>query len=260
MFLENRRKEIKRLLLEKKSVKVVDLVKLFDVSEETIRRDLIYLEEKKIAKKTYGGAILLEEIQNSIDFIPTIQKRKTRFYHEKNTIGKEAAKLITNNKIVILDAGTTTWCVANNLREHNNMIYITNGTNVAEEAIQGENSTVYLLGGKLIKKTMSIVGPQTVDEVKKYNADIVFIATSGISLQKGFTSSNIYETDVKKAMVTAGQKVVVVADHSKFKKQGLKTFAMFEDIDVLITSELVDSAILDEVKRFGVEIITCKIE
>ena len=101
MIVVERRNKIKEILLDKKSVKVQDLVKLFHVSEETIRRDLSQLEEDGIVQKNYGGAILVEEVQKPIDFILPVQQRKNQFLQEKYAIGKEAAKLVKNNQIVI---------------------------------------------------------------------------------------------------------------------------------------------------------------
>jgi DeoR/GlpR family transcriptional regulator of sugar metabolism len=255
MLAENRKNKIKEIIFEKNSIKIADLVSLFNVSEETIRRDLNKLEKQNLIKKTYGGAILNDELQNSFNLIPSINKRKAKHFEEKNAIAKEAAELVSDNQIVILDAGTTTWCVASYIKKLTNMKFVTNSLNVAEECILNETSSVYLPGGKLIEKTMSLVGPQTVKELEKYNADIVFLGTTGISLKKGFNNSNIYETEVKRAMVSIGKKVVIVADHSKFNHQGLFSFATFEDVDVLVTSNLVEKSILNEIEMMGVKVI-----
>ena len=255
ILAENRRKKIKEIILEKNSVKVTELVSLFNVSEETIRRDLNRLKEQDLIKKTYGGAILNDEFQNSINLIPSIKNRKAKNFSEKNAIARKAAELVSDNQIVILDAGTTTWCVASYIKSLKNMTFVTNSLNVAEECILSETSSVYLPGGKLIEKTMSLVGPQTVKEMEKYNADIVFLGTTGISLQKGFCNSNIYETEVKKAMASIGKKVVIVADHSKLNNLGVFSFASFEEVDVLVTSNLVEEAVLHAIEAMGIKVI-----
>ncbi len=259
MLVAQRRKIIKDLLLKKKSVKVAELVEIFDVSEETIRRDLIFLEKEGFLKKSYGGAILVENYAKEEIRLP-VQKRLSQYYEEKDAIGQKAIELANDNQIIILDAGTTTWCVANYLKELDGMTFVTNGLNVAEQCSKSNDSDVFLIGGKLIKKSMSLVGPQAMNELKKYNANIVFIGASGVSLEKGFFSSDIYEAEVKRAMVTAGRKVVIVVDHSKFGKQGLVSFSNFDDIDIVITSELVDTSIIMEIEKMGVEVITCKVD
>ena len=255
MIVVERRNKIKEILLDKKSVKVQDLVKLFHVSEETIRRDLSQLEEDGIVQKNYGGAILVEEVQKPIDFILPVQQRKNQFLQEKYAIGKEAAKLVKNNQIVILDAGSTTWSVAKNLHNADDLTVISNALNIVEECSKNEDAIIYLLGGKLRRNSMSLVGPQMERELQKYNANFVFFGISGFSIKQGFMSSDLYEAEIKRAMVSAGQKIVVLADHSKFHKVGLTSFCKIDDIDILITSDLVEQEILEEIQRRGVEVI-----
>lgn len=260
MIAIHRRTKIKEILFQERSVKVADLVKEFNVSEETIRRDLNQLEQEGIIQKNYGGAILMEELQNNSQIIPPVEQRRFQFYEEKDAIGKMAASLVEGNQIVILDAGSTTWCVARHLRNVPKLMVVTNGTDVAEESSQNEDASVFVIGGKLIKKSMSLVGPQAELELQKYNADFSFLGASGISMRKGFTSSDLYEAEVKRAMISAGQKIVIVADHSKFERQGLVSFSSFQDVDILVTSDLVEPSILDEIRQCGVQVIVCSVK
>lgn len=248
---------IKDMLLKNKTVKVADLVKVFDVSEETIRRDLNFLEQEGFLKKSYGGAILHEDIEDEEER-PPVEQRQSQHYEEKDVIGKRALDIVNEKQIVILDAGTTTWCVASHLKGLKAMTFVTNGLNIAEECSKGEDSTVFLIGGKLIKRSMSLVGPQAMNELKKYNANVIFLGATGVSLEKGFFSSDIYEAEVKRAMVHAGRKVVIVIDHSKFGKQGLVSFAGFEDVDIIITGDKVDEEIISNIEEKGVEVLICK--
>lgn len=260
MIVVQRRNKIKEILLQERSVKVADLVREFNVSEETIRRDLNQLEREGLIQKNYGGAILVEELQNATATVPPIQQRKFQHFEEKDAIGRKAAELVQSEQILILDSGSTTWCIARHLRNVGNLMIVTNGVNVADECSNIEDSSVFLIGGKLIKKSMSLVGPQAEIELQKYNAHYAFLGTSGISLRKGFTSSDIYEAEVKRAMIAAGQKVVIVADHSKFQKQSLISFSSFQDVDILITSDLADEAMLEEIGKMGVQLIICPLK
>ncbi|CAM4138849.1 DeoR/GlpR family DNA-binding transcription regulator [Paenibacillus alkaliterrae] len=255
MIVIQRRNKIKERLFEQRSVKVSDLVKEFNVSEETIRRDLNQLEREGLIVKNYGGAILSEEVE-SLSILP-VQQRKLHFFDEKDAIGKKAAELVNEKQIIILDSGSTTWCMARHLKQKSDLMVVTNGMNVAEECSQNEETAIIVLGGKLIKKSMSLVGPQAEMELQKYNAHYSFLGASGISLRKGFTSSDIYEAEIKRAMIAAGQKVVILADHSKFMKQGLVAFSSFQDVDMLITSDMVDPEILKQIEEVGVQIVVC---
>jgi len=254
MMVAERRKLIKDLLLKNKSVKVSDLVELLNVSEETIRRDLVQLEKAGIAEKNYGGALLIEDSPN-IPVILPVDERKLQYSREKEVIGRAAASLVKEGQIIILDAGSTTWFVGKHLPANGNLTVITNAINIAEECSKDETASIYLLGGKLRRNSMSLVGPQAETELKKYSADFVFLGTSGISLRQGFTSSDLYEAEIKRGMVSAGQKIVVVADHTKLEKAGLTTFCNFEETDIFITSDLTDKKILKEIEDTGVEVI-----
>ncbi len=247
-----RRNQIKEILIANKSAKVAELVKKFNVSEETVRRDLNQLEQEGLVQKNYGGAILIEELQkNSI--LP-IEQRKHQFYNEKELIAQKAAELIMPEQTIILDAGSTTWHVAKESKAKDNLMIITNAMNIAEECSINKTSSVYLLGGKLRRNSSSTVGPQAEIELKKYNANYVFLGTSGISLRQGFTSSDLYEAEMKKAMVTAGEKIVVLADHSKLTRAGLTSFCSFEEVDIFITSDKADDKILYEIEKCGVNV------
>ncbi len=263
MLGEDRRNEIKKIIIEEKSVEVSNLVKKFNVSEETIRRDLKSLEKKNIVKKTYGGAVLSEEFKNSIEEVPSVNTRKFKNFKEKVAIAKKAVSLISNDSFVLLDAGTTTECIARqfkNIDLNETMSVITNGLNVAEKLSYNEYLSIYLLGGKLRQITLSLVGPKTIKELSSYNIDIAFLGTTGISLNKGCSSSNPYEVEVKKTMVNIAHKVVVVADHTKFNQYGLMSFCDFDNIDLLITSELVPESIRNSLKQHDMDLIICRID
>ncbi len=249
-----RKNNIKELLFEHKSVKVADLVKQFNVSEETIRRDLQQFEQEGLVKKIYGGAILTDERKSNDNILP-IHQRKNQFFEEKSLIGKAAAQLVKPGQTILIDAGSTTWHVTNNLLNVDNLMTITNALNIAEECSKNETNSIYLLGGKVRRNSISTVGPQSENELKKYNANYVFLGTTGISLRHGFTSSDLYEAEIKRAMVEAGQTCVVVADHSKLQKVGLTSFCNFGDIDIFITSDQADESILHEIEKSGVEVI-----
>ncbi|WP_219836987.1 DeoR/GlpR family DNA-binding transcription regulator [Paenibacillus sp. R14(2021)] len=255
MIVIERRHRIKELLLKERSVKVADLVREFNVSEETVRRDLNQLEKEGLIVKNYGGAVLSDDLQVAFNQIPPVQQRKFELFEEKDAIGAAAASLVEDKQIVILDSGSTTWCVARHLNTLKELTIVTNGVNIADECANSEGTEIFLLGGKLIKKSMSIVGPQAEADMHKYNADYVFLGTSGISLKKGCTSSDPYEAEIKRVMIETAQQVVIVADHSKFNRQALLSFSSFDKVDMLITSDLVEPAILQAIEAQGVKVI-----
>ncbi len=253
MIVLERRNKIKELLLAQGSVRVADMARLFAVSEETIRRDLGQLEDAGLAAKNYGGAMLVEEARLPLQ--PPVQQRKMQRLTEKDALGRRAREMVQPDQVVFLDAGSTTWCVARHLASVPQLRVITNGLTVAEELARSDNNDIFLIGGKLIKKSMSIVGPKAEAEIRQYSADVAFLGAAGISLAKGFTSSDIYEAEVKKAMVAAAQRVVVVADHTKFQRPGLIAFSDLKHVDTVITSTQADTALLAKLEDRGVSVI-----
>jgi DeoR/GlpR family transcriptional regulator of sugar metabolism len=258
MLVEERRNYIRRKLITHGSVRVGELVQELEVSEETIRRDLQQLEADGLVKKNYGGAILVRSVDAFP--VPPVTQRQSLYRDEKEAIGRAAARLAEEGQIIILDAGTTMLSVATHLRSVDNLTIVTNGINVADECSLNQTSTVYVAGGKLVKNSMSLIGPQTKSELLHYDAHFAFLGTSGVSLRKGFTSSDLYEAEVKRTMVAAADKVVIVADHSKFGRQGLLSFATFEEVDYLITSDRVDEKELKEIEKVGVNLIVCALD
>lgn len=259
MIVIERRNKIKEILLDQRSVKVSELASRFNVSEETIRRDLTALEKEGLVKKNYGGAVLVEDLIDAMRTIPPVHQRKMHLFEEKDAIGKMAASLVEPGQRVLIDAGSTTWCLARHLKATPGLTVVTNGVNIADELSRGEEQEIFVIGGKLVKRSMSTVGPQAEAEIRKYNAHIAFLGTSGISLTQGFTSSDIFEAEMKKAMVASADRVAIVADHTKFTRSGLLAFCSFADVDYLITSKLVDAGDLKEIMRFGVQVLLADI-
>ncbi len=260
MIAIQRLQAIKELVLKEKAVRVGDLASKFDVSEETIRRDLGRLEKEGLVQKNYGGAVLIKELEFAAHPVPAVSQRKVQFHEEKLAIGQAAAGLIQSSQTIILDAGSTTWCVAQYLPQAYDLSVVTNCLDIPEVLNLSEGSQVVLVGGKLNKKSMSLVGPNTEAEIRKYAADTAFIGTPGFSLERGFMSSDIYDCEIKKAMLQTASRVVVVADHSKFTRGGLLAFAEPGTVDVLVTSNKADPYVLEQLARRGVEIVTCAVE
>ncbi|WAM31347.1 DeoR/GlpR family DNA-binding transcription regulator [Caldicellulosiruptor naganoensis] len=250
MLSATRRQKIKEILMEKKSVTVTELCNIFNVSDETIRRDLKKLEQEGIIEKNYGGAILKE----GFTIVPPISQRAKEFIEEKEKIAKEAVKRIKEGMIVILDTGTTTQQIARNLKTAQNITVITNSVNIINELVTNSNINLFLVGGKVKSSNFSIVGPEAQKSFMQFSADIAFIGTSGISLEKGLTTSDIFEAEVKKAMIESSREVIVVADSSKFLKNAMVSFCSLNKITEIITSGEIDKDLIEKFRQKGVKL------
>lgn len=139
MLSATRRQKIKEILMEKKSVTVTELCNIFNVSDETIRRDLKKLEQEGIIEKNYGGAILKE----GVSIVPPISQRSKEFIQEKERIALEAINRIKEGMVVILDTGTTTQQIARKLKSFQHITVITNGINIVNELITNNSINLF---------------------------------------------------------------------------------------------------------------------
>jgi len=245
-----RQQKIKDLLMEKKSITVSELCSIFNVSDETIRRDLKKLEEDGLIEKNYGGAILKD---NGV-VVPPISQRAKEYVFQKQSIAKEAVKRIKEGMVVILDTGTTTHYIAKNLKDAQDVTIITNGVNIVNELILNPAINLFVVGGKIKNSNFSIVGPEAQKGFMSFSSDIAFVATSGISIEKGLTTSDIFEAEVKKAMIKSAKKVIVVADSSKLLKNAMVSFCELDKVSEIITSGEIDDEILKDFRQQGIEI------
>ena len=257
MIAAERRNRIKEIVLTQGAVKVSELVVQFGVSEETIRRDLNELEREGLVEKNYGGALAVEETRQMIAAIPNVHQRKIENLEEKTAIAAKAASIVQEGQVILLDSGSTTWCLARQLWHLQNLTIITNSVDIASSCSQYERWNIHVLGGTLNKRSMCLIGPTTQYLLQNYNVDICFLGTSGVVLSKGFTSSDIYESQIKDSMVKISSKVVVLADSSKFDNKGLSTFARFSDVDSLYVTDKLDAERLRHLKSQIGDVVVC---
>lgn len=252
MIAAERRARIKRVLMEKRYIKVAELTRLFDVSDETIRRDLDELEKQGILKKNYGGAELVEDSY----VVPPFRIRNEENMDVKLQVGKKVSELITDDTFVILDAGSTTLCVARALRDKR-LSVLTNDLNIAYELSGVQNINVFLTGGMLKKENNSLIGPEAIRSIATYNASVAIIGTGGMTFNKGFTTGDTFEAEVKRAMMASADRVMIVADASKINKKAMVTFADLSEADDVVIGGQADEDFTAGLADMGINVICC---
>lgn len=244
MHTELRRQEIIKLLSLETSMRVEDIIKRFDVTPATIRRDLSYLEKTGAIMRTHGAAKIVNPF-------PT---RNVMFSDEKMAIAKCAARLIVDGTSIILDSGTTTLSLANQLVSKRDLTVITNSLAIANTFAVTDVTTI-LTGGVLIGRQQTIIGPDAEQFLGNIQASTLFLSTTGIDPENGLTCVSPFTASIKRAMIKAAKRVVLLCDSSKFDVSGLVLFARFDQIDQIITSRpIADKVLLDNLKAAGVEI------
>lgn len=220
-------------------VKVSDLVAEFGVSDMTIRRDLEALADRGLLAKVHGGATAL--LPSSTDE-PGFAAKSVRQRAEKAAIAARAAELVTPGLAIGLSAGTTTAELARRLLDVPGLTVVTNSIPVADvffragrsagEAASGQ--TVVLTGG-VRTPSDALVGPVAVAAIRSLHLDLLFLGVHGMSERTGFTTPNLMEADTDRALVAAAERLVVLADHTKWGTVGISSIAALDEAGVLVT-------------------------
>ncbi len=250
MFAEERHELINSILNEEGSIKVTELSEQLKVSEATIRRDLQEMEEKKLLRRTHGGAIKME----NNNFEPAFVDKENTNHEDKVKIAKYAAKLINDGDTIILDSGTTTLEIARNLTAKN-VTVITNSIDIAAELTNKEDIELIVTGGILRTSTRAMVGSIAVNIFEKFKVNKLFLGANGISVEDGITTPNYTEALTKTSMISSAKKIFIVADSSKFENTCFSKICDIDKVTSIITSGEVYEDIIEKLKIAGVKVV-----
>jgi len=255
MLVGQRRNRIIELLKENHSISVSDLCEILEASEATIRRDLSILENSGKLERTHGGAIYSES--NRIYIEDVLSSREGKFLIEKQFIAKKAFDLLENHDTIVLDAGTTTYELAYLIGQSNlHLTIVTNSMIVFKELAKNPNVELIILGGKVRTNTLASVGSAAVELMQRLFVDKAFLGTNGISLIEGFTTTDMDEAGIKRAMIQSSKQRIILADNSKFNKVYINQFAPVSMVDVIVTDNQTNKELLNEfIERYDIKVI-----
>ncbi|TVP63483.1 MAG: DeoR/GlpR transcriptional regulator [Nitriliruptor sp.] len=251
MYAEERQSRIVTQARADGRVEVARLADELDVTPETIRRDLTSLERRGVLRRVHGGAIPLERL----GFEPGIDTRSTVMTAEKERIAKAALDQLPEEGSILIDAGTTTARLADALPRDRELTVVTNGLDIAVQLASQPNVTVLALGGRVRGRTLATVDVWAMETLTSTFVDVAFMATNGISVEHGLTTPDPTEAAVKRAMIGAARRTVLLADHTKVCNDHLMRFAELEDIDTFITDAQVDRGLLAELEAAGLSVV-----
>lgn len=237
MLTQERFCEILKILDQKQSVTVQELVDCLNTSESTIRRDLLELHKQGRLVKVHGGATAVHMNYETRDADVAVRQDRNR--EEKKEIARYAARLIAAGDFVYLDAGTTTELMIEYIEEKD-ASFVTNSA-IHARLLAKKGCMVYLIGGEFKGSTEAVVGGEAVYSLKKYHFTIGFFGTNGIGRTSGFTTPEPSEALVKRAAMEQATRKYVLADPSKFSQISSVTFAEFDEANV-ITTRIADPA------------------
>lgn len=251
LFPNQRREKIMELIQEDGSAKVVDLSKLFKVTEVTIRQDLEKLEKQGLIVRDHGGAFL----KNIEDHVKNFALFHQENLNKKESIAIKCLEYIEVGDTIILDSGSTTTEIAKKLIGFNNLTVITNALNIALMLGTEPGIELILTGGEFKPPTLSLTGQKAADFFKGLNVQKLFLATAGISLKSGLTYPSISDLVVKKAMIESADITYLVADSTKIGKSALASLGALSLIDYIITDSGIKETDKKVFKNHEIEVI-----
>lgn len=254
VYAEERQKAIAELVRSHGRASVSDLAEQFEVTSETVRRDLASLERAGRLQRVHGGAVRPGLV--AIVDEQGVDERQAANTAQKQAIGRAAARFLPpNGGSVTFDAGTTTYQAALHIPLDRRLNLITNSIPLASALTQHATSTLYVIGGRVRGLTQAAVGADAVSALEGFRATVAFVGTNGISEDLGLSTPDPEEAAVKAAIVRSAQRVVVLADSSKTDREDFAAFASLDDIDVLITDSGVNPAFSAALTARGIEVV-----
>ena len=256
MYPEERQQAIAATVMSQGRASVADLAQAYDVTTETVRRDLAVLDRAGLLRRVHGGAVpvrALHLVEPSVD-----ERESTRAGH-KHAIASAAADFIPQSGATVLfDAGTTTARVAALLPPDRELLIVTNSVPIAARLASLTSVSLQLLGGQVRGLTQATVGERAVGMLESLRVDIAFIGTNGISVRHGLSTPDPGEAAVKRAMVACANFVVVVADSSKIGREEFVSFAPIDRVDVLVTDSEITPADHADLTDHGVDVVVAQ--
>ncbi|MFE9243295.1 DeoR/GlpR family DNA-binding transcription regulator [Nocardiopsis sp. NPDC006938] len=247
MYAEERQKVILERARHDGRVDVTGLASEFDVTYETVRRDLTALERHGVLRRVHGGAIPVERL----GFEPALTVRDSVMTQEKERIAKAALAELPDEGAILLDAGSTTGRLAEQLPTDRELTVVTNSLSIALTLTPRTNVNLMLLGGRLRTRTQASVESWALRALAECYVDVAFMATNGVSVERGLTTPDPAEAEVKRAMIASSRRAVLLADHTKVGNDHFARFAAVEDLDLVITDNGLADGLADEMETAG---------
>ena len=246
-----RHQKIVELVKQKGYLSTDELVALFDVSPQTIRRDLNELAEANVIRRHHGGAASPSTAESS-DY----HDRNHFFSQEKNRIANQVVQLIPNGASLFIDIGTTSEAVAFALLAHQKLRIVTNNLNAAHILMQNDSFDITIASGSL-RQDGGIIGESTVEFLSQFRLDFGILGISAIDLDGTLLDYDYHEVQVKRAIIENSRNTLLVTDHSKFSRRAMVKLGSITDVEYVFTDSDVPPSIDELLKTKNVNLVIC---
>ncbi|KOT98408.1 MULTISPECIES: DeoR/GlpR family DNA-binding transcription regulator [Streptomyces] len=251
MYAPERQQEILRLARDGGRVDVVSLAEEFQVTAETIRRDLKALDRAGLLRRVHGGAIPA----GRLDFEPDLAERESTAADEKDRIARAALAELPAEGTMILDAGSTVARMAAAIPRETSLTVVTHSLPIAARLADHPGIQLHIVGGRVRHRTRAAVDAWALRAYGEIRADVAVVAANGFSVEHGLTTPDLAEAAVKRAALTAARRVVLLADSSKFAQEHFARFGALDDVDLLITDTGLTPEDAGDIERAGTEVV-----
>lgn len=249
---QKRRNQITQMLEEQQTITNNELMERFGISIETVRRDLAYLENQGVLTRVYGGAVKKEVVRTE----PLYTSRKVKSNDEKQKIARAAQTFIEPDDIVFFDLGTTVEAVAEKLDKSKNIHAFTNAVRTAV-TLSEKCAEVILSGGRVRQGELSLSGTLAETNLFDFNIDKAVIGVAGIT-EDGISDFIADEAGLRRRIIQNADKVIALADFTKFGVRAMCRVCPLDDIDILITDDKAPREFLKKIEKKGVQVIIAK--
>ena len=241
--------QIEQYMLRYKTATMKQLSDQFNVSINTIRRDIQQMVSSGRLSKVHGGVMI-----NQNDTTVPFTDRSSVGTSEKQLIGQMAAQIVNPGDTIYVDSGTTTVELIPHLSGIHNLTVVSNSLIVFNRLLELFDINMIAIGGQFSRKTMSYSGPIAVNSLKDIRINKAFMSATGVSIAAGATNYSLYESEVKRTAVSRSEEIILLSDHSKFGKSAPICFCPLEEIDILITDQKPEKLISDFCRRNSIDL------
>ena len=248
-----RRERICELVLERGYVDVAELGSRLNANVATIRRDLAKLEAEGAVRRVHGGAYAqAAHVGVEVDF-----GLRMNFHTDaKRRLAKRAAALIESGDTVYLDAGSTALMVAEELVGRHSLVVVTNSLAVTEALRSSKGVNLFVVGGRYLPHTRSLIGPMAEEAIRAFRFRKMILATAGIDFRnRALTMSALEEIPIKRAAMAQSERVILVADRSKFGKPSLISMIPLADVHTIVTDSEPPESAAEALQALGIQVI-----
>lgn len=252
MYAEERQQAIAALVAREGRLSVAALAAKFGVTTETVRRDLSVLDRAGLVRRVHGGVVRASALRV---LEQAVTDRDRANAEEKVRIATVALRMVPEQGSVLLDAGTTTSRLAGLLPLDARLDVVTHAVPIAARLAGHPAIELHLLPGRVRTTTQAAVGEDTVEAISRLRTDLAFVGTNGVSVAHGLSTPDRNEAAVKRAIITAARKVVVLADADKLGLELLVSFGDLADVDVLVTDARASLEDVRALEAAGVDVV-----